>query len=85
MLDIDWDDVVAVRSGRDDDDEGRVPIPMFLVEVADRSKYPDGLWGAVWDGNTLQVDADGWETPVEDVVIRAELMLNTAPREGEYQ
>lgn len=85
MLDIPWDDVVAVRSGRDYGDGGRVPIPLFLVEVADRTKYPDGLWGAEWHGNTLQVDADGWETSVEDVVIRAELMLERSPRVGEEQ
>jgi hypothetical protein len=59
-------------------------VPVFLVEVRDRTRYPDGLWGAVWKGNTLQVDADGWETTVTDVVIRAELQLGV-PREGEYQ
>lgn len=83
-LDVAWDDIVSVRSGRDYDDDGRVAIPVLLVQVDDRSTYPDGLWGAVWDGNTLQVDADGWEAALEDVVIRAELMLDR-PREGEYQ
>lgn len=83
MMDIPWEDIVSVRSGRDYDDDGRVPIPVFLVDVDDRGKYPDGLWGAVWRGNTLYVDADGWETPVEDVVVRAELQLDR-PR-GEYQ
>ncbi|MDX2344234.1 MAG: hypothetical protein QNL12_11150 [Acidimicrobiia bacterium] len=82
-LDIDWHDVVSIRSGRDYDDDGRIPIPVLLIEVDDRTKYPDGLWGAVWDGNTLQVDADGWATTVEDVVIRAEMMLDR-PQEGEY-
>jgi len=82
-LDIPWEDVVTVRSGRDYDDHGRIPIPVLLVEVEDRSRYPDGLWGAVWEENTLQVDADGWETTVEDVVIRCELILGR-PQEGEY-
>lgn len=85
MLDIPWDQVVSVRSGRDYGDDGRIPISMFLVEVDDRSMYPDGLWGAEWEGNTLRVDADGWETPVEDVVIRAEVMLDRPLQEGEYQ
>jgi hypothetical protein len=84
MLEIPWEDVVAVRSGSDYEDDGRIPMPVLLVEVEDRSDYPDGLWGAVWKGNTLQVDADGWEVPVEDVVVRAELQLNR-PWEGEYQ
>jgi len=83
MLDIPWEDVVAIRSGRDYEDGADIPVPVFLVEVRDRTEYPDGLWGAVWKGNTLQVDADGWETTVEDVVIRAELQLGV-PREGEY-
>ena len=83
LLDIPWEDVVSVRSGRDYDDDGRIPIPVFLLEVEDASEYPDALWGAVWDGNVLRVDADGWETAVEDVVIRTELMLGR-PQEGEY-
>lgn len=82
-LDIRWEDIVSVRSGRDYDDEGRIPIPVLLIEVEDRAKYPDGLWGAVWEGNTLQVDVDGWDTTVEDVVIRAGLILGR-PQEGEY-
>jgi hypothetical protein len=82
-LDIPWDEIVTVRSDRDYDDDGQIPIPVLLVEVVDRTGYPDGVWGAVWDGNTLQVDADGWETSVEDVVIRSELMLGTN-QEGDY-
>lgn len=83
-LDIPWEDIVSVRSGRDYDDDGLVAIPVLLVEVADRSHYPDGLWGSVWRGNTLQVDADSWEAAVEDVVIRAGLELGQ-PRGGEYE
>jgi len=78
-LEIPWQDIVAVRSDRDYDDDGRIPIPVFVVEVEDRAKYPDALWGAVWIGNALQVDADSWATTVEDVVVRSELMLE-APR-----
>ncbi len=82
-LDVPWEDIVSVRSDRDYDDDGRIPIPVLLVEVEDRTGYPDGVWGAVWDGNTLRVDADSWESMVEDIVIRAELALG-APPEGEY-
>ncbi len=84
-MDIPWSDVVSMRSGRDYGDDGRIPTPILMINVEDRSKYPDGLWGAVWDGNTLQVDADGWETTVEDVVIRAEIMLERTPRLEEAQ
>lgn len=82
-LEIPWADIVSVSSHRDYEEDGRIPIPLFVVEVEDRTGYPDGLWGAVWVGNTLQVDADGWETTVEDVVVRSELMLG-APPEGDY-
>ena len=82
-LEIPWEDIVAVRSDRDYDDDGRIPVPVLVVEVEDRTLYPEALWGAVWVGNALQVDADSWETMVEDVVIRSELILG-APPEGEY-
>jgi hypothetical protein len=81
-LEIPWQDIVAVRSDRDYGDDGFVPTPVFVVEVADRAGYPDALWGAVWVGNSLQVDADSWGTMVEDVVIRSELMLG-APQESD--
>lgn len=84
MLEIPWDEVVAVRSGNDHEDDGVVPVPVLLVEVEDRTGYPDGLWGAVWKGDTLQVDADGWDTAIEDVVIRAQLQVG-AREGGEYQ
>jgi hypothetical protein len=84
MLDIPWDEIISVRAGRDYDDGGRVPVPILLVEVADSSMFPSDLWGAVWDDNTLQVDADGWEVPVDDVVIRAELAMGRS-QEGHYE
>ncbi|MDJ0954937.1 MAG: hypothetical protein QNJ81_14765 [Acidimicrobiia bacterium] len=82
MLDIAWDDIVSIRSARDYGDDGRVPLPVVLIEVEDSERYPEELWGAVWDGNVLKVDADGWEASVEDVVIRAELMIGR-PQEVE--
>lgn len=77
-LGIPWSDVVSIRSGRDYDDDGRIPIPVLLVEVADPSRYPLGLWGAEWEGDVLKIDADGWEVPVEDIVIRSELLVERA-------
>jgi len=84
MLEIPWDDIVSVKTDRDFEDDGRIPVPVLLVEVTDPGRYPRGLWGAVWNGAFLQVDADGWETSVEDVAVRAQLMLGL-PQEGEYQ
>ena len=82
MLDMPWDEIVAIRAGREYEDHGRIPIPQLLVEVEDATVFPAELWGAVWDGNTLRVDADGWETTVDDVVIRSELILER-PQEGD--
>ncbi len=75
MLDIDWEDVVSVRSGRDYDDDGRIPLPVLLLEVDDAGKYPHELWGAIWDDNVLRVDADGWDASVEELVVRIGLEL----------
>lgn len=83
MLDVPWGSIVEVRAGRDYGDDGRVPIPLLLVEVDDAGGFPAELWGAVWEGNTLRIDADGWETTVDDVVIRSELILGR-PQEGDY-
>jgi hypothetical protein len=82
MLDIPWQDITAVRAGRDYDDGGRVPVPLLLVDVVDPEGFPEELWGAVWEGNTLEVDADGWDVTVDDVVIRSELILDTKQKEA---
>jgi hypothetical protein len=82
-LDVPWSEIVSIRSGRDYGDDGRIPTPVLLIEVEDRANYPGGLWGAVWRGNTLQIDTDGWDTTVEDVVIRSELMLESLEEEDE--
>ena len=82
MLDFPWHDIVSVRSGRDREDDGRVPTPVLLVEVDEPGKYPKELWGAVWEGPVLQVDAGGWAAAVEDVAVRCQLMLDR-PQEGE--
>ena len=82
-LEIPWEDIVSVKSGRDHGDDGRIPVPQVLFEVHDRAGYPDALWGAIWEGNTLRVDADGWETTPEEVVVRCELILGRT-EEGDY-
>ena len=82
-LEIPWEDVASVRSGRDYGDDGRIPLPQLLIEVHDRAGYPDALWGAIWEGNTLRIDADGWETTPEDVAVRIELTIGRT-QEGDY-
>lgn len=82
-LEIPWEDIASVRSGRDYGDDGRIPMPQLLIEVHDRVGYPDALWGAIWDGNTLRIDADSWDTTADDVAVRCELIIGR-PQEGDY-
>lgn len=82
-VEIPWDDIVSVRSGRDYGDDGRIPLPQLLIEVHDRSGYPDALWGAIWEENTLRVDADGWDKTADDVAVRCDLILGRT-QEGDY-
>ena len=79
-LTIPWNDVRWLHSGSEGDDE-LVPTRVFLVHVGDPSGYPARLWGAEWDGGTLEVDADSWNMPPEEVVVRARLVLETWRRE----
>ena len=82
-MDIPWSEIRTIRSGRDYGDDGRIPTPVLLIEVEDRARYPDGLWGAMWRGNTLQIDTDGWDTTVEDIVIRSELIMERTEESDE--
>ncbi len=76
FLDIGWDDIAWVHSGADGDDE-TVPPRVLLVHVTSADSYPQSPWGAVWDGNTLMVEADSWNLPPEDVAAHAVVALDS--------
>jgi hypothetical protein len=79
-LEIPWEAVRWLHSGSEGDDE-LVPNRVFLVHVDDPSPYPSKLWDAEWDGGTLEVDADSWTMPPEEVAVRCRLALEAWRRE----
>lgn len=60
---VPWEAIVDVDGIQIDDESGKVP--MFWLEVTDRSTLPQDPWGARWVGpNELAVIAQDWtETP----------------------
>lgn len=82
FLEIPWDNVRWVHSGADGDDE-LVPTRVLLVNLFDASSYPTELWGAQWDGQTVMVDADSWDSTPEDIVTHAQRALDAWRRDHE--
>lgn len=74
FLTIPYDEITWVHSAADGDDEV-VPPRVLLIHVMSAADYPESLWGAEWDGNTLVVDADSWNRRPEDVATRVDLAL----------
>jgi len=79
---IPWNEIRSVRSGSVDDNDGRIPVRVLLVDVADPMQYPGSLWGAEWRDSVLVVDADSWEVPAEQVAVHANLALEEHRRWG---
>jgi hypothetical protein len=82
FLTIPYDDVTWVHSAADGDDEV-VPPRVLLIHVRSASDYPEPLWGAEWDGNTLVVDADSWSRRPEEVATRVDLALDAWRRRAQ--
>ncbi|MCI0678654.1 MAG: hypothetical protein L0Z63_06400 [Actinobacteria bacterium] len=63
---VPWEVIVDVDGMEMEDETGRVP--MFWLEVADRSALPANPWGARWTGPaTMVVVAQDWTEPPRDV------------------
>ncbi len=73
-----WSAIEAVSSASVADEDGGYDRDVFVVDVLDPAGLPAEPWGAVWEGNRLVVDADGWETPIGEVVIHAEIAMEHA-------
>ena len=82
FLTIPYDDVTWVHSAADGDDEV-VPPRVLLIHVRSAASYPESLWGAEWDGNTLVLDADSWSRRPEDVATRVEVALEAWRRHAQ--
>ena len=58
---VPWSEVANVGAENLDDEGDAVPV--FLLTVADRNRFPAHPWGARWvDDKTLAVLASDWET-----------------------
>lgn len=73
-----WSAIEAVSSASIADADGGYDRDVFVIDVRDPAGLPAEPWGAVWEGNRLVVDADGWETPIGEVVIHAEIAMEHA-------
>jgi len=73
-----WSAIEAVSSAAVADPDGGYDRDVLVIDVRDPAGLPAEPWGAMWEGNRLVVDADGWETPIGEVVIHAEIAMEHA-------
>lgn len=81
-LEVPWRNVRWVHSSADGDDE-LVPTRVLLINVYDASVYPQELWGAQWDGHTVMIDADSWDSSPEEIVTHAQRAIDAWRRDHE--
>ena len=73
-----WSEIEAVSSASIADPDGGYDRDALVLDVLNPAGLPSEPWGAEWVGNRLVVDADGWETPIGEVVIHAEIAMEHA-------
>jgi len=73
-----WNAIDAVSSAAVADPDGGHDRDVFVIDVLDPAGLPAEPWGATWQGNRLVVEADGWETPIGEMVIHAEIAMEHA-------
>jgi len=76
-----WDRLRAVRSGRDDDPEASRSRDVLIIDVTEPGELPADPWGAEWVGDSLHIDAGGWQPDVTEVVVHAQLALTEHRRD----
>lgn len=75
---VPWSAISAVSSAAVPDPDGGNDRDVLVVDVTDPAGLPAEPWGAVWEGDRLVIAADGWETPIGEVVIHAEIAMEHA-------
>ncbi len=75
---VPWSAISSVSSAAVPDPDGGYDRDVLVVDVTDPGGLPAEPWGAVWDGNRLVIEADGWETQIGEVVIHAEIAMEHA-------
>ena len=69
---IPWGEVTDVSSDVEVDPYDGSQRELLLVEVVDRTPFPDAPVGARWSGNELRVDAHDWSRRVTEVALSAQ-------------
>ena len=75
---VPWSAIASVSSAALPDPDGGYERDVLVIDVTDPAGLPAEPWGAVWDGNWLVIEADGWETQIGEVVIHAEIAMEHA-------
>lgn len=82
---VPWSDVADVYSAAVDDPDDGPDLDVLVVEFDDPGGLPADPWGATWDGDRLQIDATGWATTTDEVIVHARIALEHAHREAEEE
>jgi hypothetical protein len=75
-----WDSINTVQCAAEPDPDGGSARDVLIVSFVDSAGLPAEPWGAAWQGNRLLIDAEGWDTPIEEVSIHAETAIEHARR-----
>jgi hypothetical protein len=75
---VPWSAIDSITSSAVKDPDGGYDRDVLVIDMRDPAGLPAEPWGAEWDGNRLVVDADGWETPIGEIVIHAEIAMERA-------
>lgn len=77
---VSWSSVDGVYCAAEKDPDGGVSRDVLVIDFVDPQGLPSEPWGATWDGNRLQIDAAGWEKPMAEIAIHANIALDQASR-----
>ncbi len=77
---VSWDAIDGVYCAAEKDPDGGRSRDVLVVDFIDPEGLPSEPWGASWDGDRLQIDAAGWEKPLGEVAIHANIALEHAHR-----
>jgi len=75
---VSWDAIDGVYCAAEKDPDGGRSRDVLVVDFIDPEGLPSDPWGASWDGDRLQIDAAGWEKPLGEVAIHANIALEHA-------
>lgn len=77
---VSWDAIAGVHCAAEKDPDGGTAWDVLVIDFIDAGGLPADPWGASWDGNRLRIDATGWEKPLGEIAVHAEIALEHAHR-----